>query len=148
MPESTSKYKKEYDKQVVKLCLLGATDKEIGNFFNVTEQTINNWKNDHPSFFESIKEGKITANSKVAHSLYKRAIGYEHKEDKIFQYEGTPIIVPTTKHYAPDTGACMAFLKNRTRDQENNWTDKQDVELSGSVGFSEALSKARERAGQ
>lgn len=47
-----------------KLCLLGATDKELGDFFNVTEQTINNWKKDFPSFFESIKRGKIDADAK------------------------------------------------------------------------------------
>ena len=53
-------YKKEYDEQAYKLCLLGATDKEMADFFNVKEQTINNWKKNHPSFFESIKRGKIS----------------------------------------------------------------------------------------
>ena len=37
-------YKPEYCEQATKLCKLGATDAELGDFFEVTEQTINNWK--------------------------------------------------------------------------------------------------------
>ena len=73
-------YLPEYCTQVKKLCLLGATDKEIADFFEVTETTINNWKIDHPEFFESIKAGKITADSEVAGSLFKRAMGFEYDE--------------------------------------------------------------------
>ena len=41
-----TKYEEEYNEQAYKLCLLGATDKEIGDFFNVDERTINNWNRD------------------------------------------------------------------------------------------------------
>lgn len=37
-------YREEYNEQAYKLCLLGATDAELGDFFNVTEQTINNFQ--------------------------------------------------------------------------------------------------------
>lgn len=30
--------------------------KELAQFFEVTETTINNWKNNYPDFFESIKK--------------------------------------------------------------------------------------------
>jgi len=39
-----TKYLSEYNEQVEKLCKLGATDKQLADFFNVTEKTINNWK--------------------------------------------------------------------------------------------------------
>ncbi len=120
-------YKKEYDEQAYKLCLLGATDKEMADFFNVKEQTINNWKKDHPVFFESIKRGKIIADANVAERLYTRATGYEQKTDKIFQFQGEPVIVPTIEHIPPDTGAAIFWLKNRKKDQ---WRDKQDMDLN------------------
>ena len=120
-------YKKEYDEQAYKLCLLGATDKEMADFFNVKEQTINNWKKDHPVFFESIKRGKIIADANVAERLYTRAIGYEQETDKIFQFQGEPVIVPTIEHIPPDTGAAIFWLKNRKKDQ---WRDKQDMDLN------------------
>jgi hypothetical protein len=53
-----SKYKPEYCDQVEKLCKLGATDKDIADFFEVEESTINNWKVEHPEFMESIKTVK------------------------------------------------------------------------------------------
>lgn len=126
-------YKKEYDEQAYKLCLLGATDKEMADFFNVKEQTINNWKKNHPSFFESIKRGKIVADANVAKSLYHRALGYSHPEDKIFNDNGEPLIVPTVKHYPPDPTAAIFWLKNR---KPAEWRDKRDVQVEGGMTFS------------
>ena len=40
-------------------------------------------------------------------------MGYEHPEDKIFLHEGKPVIVPTVKHYPPDTTACIFWMKTR-----------------------------------
>lgn len=128
MAGAPSKYNPELDKKAYKLALLGATDKQLADFFEVTETTINNWKKDHPSFFESLKKGKYEADSKVAQSLYKRACGYKHKEDKIFIYEGAPIIVPTMKHYPPDTVACIYWLNNRQPEQWRNKAENQEDE--------------------
>lgn len=118
-------YRDEYAEQVYKLCLLGATDAELADFFNVTEQTINNWKKEHIEFFESIKKGKEIADSDIAESLYHRAKGYSHKEDKIFNNNGEPLIVPTIKHYPPDTTAAIFWLKNR---KPAVWRDKQEID--------------------
>ena len=49
-----TRYKAEYAKQALKLCILGLTDKEIGYFFDVSEVTINTWKKKHTEFFVSI----------------------------------------------------------------------------------------------
>lgn len=118
-------YKVAYNKQAYKLCLLGATDKDLADFFEVKEQTINNWKKSHPKFFESIKKGKQSADTDIAESLYKRAKGYSHKAVKIFNEDGKPMIVPYTEHYAPDTTAAIFWLKNRKPDL---WRDKQEID--------------------
>lgn len=121
-------YKEEYNIQAMKLCLLGATDEKLGNFFNVSEQTINSWKTKYPRFLESIREGKEEADANVANALYNRAIGFSHPHDHISNFQGEITVTPTIKHYPADTGAAFIWLKNRS-----NWKDKQEVEHSGEV---------------
>ncbi len=134
-------YKREYNEQARKLCLLGATDAELGDFFGVTEQTVNNWKHAHPSFFESLKAGKAKADAIVAHSLYHRAIGYKHDAVKILTVAdgnnmGSHVEqVPYVERYAPDTAAAIFWLKNRRPDL---WRERQ--ELTGANGGPVALS--------
>ena len=50
-------------------------------------------------------------------------MGYEHKEDKIFNNNGEALVVGTTKYYAPDTTAAIFWLKNR---QPELWRDKPE----------------------
>lgn len=54
-----SEYREEYAEQALKLCLLGATDKEIAEFFSVSEQTLNSWKKKFPQFLESLKRERL-----------------------------------------------------------------------------------------
>lgn len=122
-----SKYKPEYNDLAYKFCLLHATDEKLAEFFEVDEATINRWKVDYPEFCKSIKEGKEIADMEVAKSLVHRAKGYSHKEDKIFLHEGQPVIVPTVKHYAPDTLAAMYWLNNRN---PNRWKQKQEIDIN------------------
>lgn len=119
-------FKSEYVEQAHKLCLLGATDKDMADFFGVSEQTINTWKNAHPDFLESLRGGKAGADAKVAASLYHRANGYSHDAVKIVAdaKTGAEHIVPFTEHYPPDTTAAIFWLKNRRPDL---WRDRQEV---------------------
>jgi hypothetical protein len=122
-----TKYKEEYNEQAEKLCKLGATDQELADFFEVDVSTINNWKIDYPQFFESIKKGKILADSNVAERLYQRALGFEHDSEEIKVADGAVIRVPTRKIYPPDPTAAIFWLKNR---QPEKWRDKQEVQHS------------------
>ena len=126
-----TKYEDDYPEKAYKLCLLGATDKQLADFFEVNEDTVNQWKLDHPEFSESLRDGKYNADAVIAQSLYHRAKGYEHPEDKIFNDEGVAMVVPTIKHYPPDTTACIFWLKNRQKDK---WRDKTETELMGKDG--------------
>lgn len=121
-----TKYRPEYDEQARKLCLMGAIDAELADFFDVAIDTISEWKNVHPNFSASIKQGKMQADSNVADRLYNRAMGYEHPEVHISNYQGEITKTPITKVYPPDTAAAIFWLKNR---QKGKWRDK--VELAG-----------------
>jgi len=127
-----AKYKPEYAEQAGKACLLGYTDAELAQKFDVDERTINRWKKDYPKFCQSLKKGRDIADEEVSRRLYERAMGYEVKEDVIFQYKGEPVIVPTTKKYPPDPTSMIFWLKNR---QRSKWRDKQDMEHSGEVNL-------------
>jgi len=131
-PGRPSSYRAEYAKQVVKLCRLGATDKEIADFFGVSVATLNTWKKEHPEFLESLKGGKDAADAEVADRLFKRATGYSHEDVKFATFEGRITDAKKfVKHYPPDTVACIFWLKNRRPDL---WREKVGIEHSGPDG--------------
>lgn len=140
-------YKEEFNEQVEKLCKLGATDNEIADFFEVDVSTINNWKISHPPFFESIKKGKILADSNVADRLYQRALGFEHDSEEIKVADGEVIRVPIRKIYPPDPTAAIFWLKNR---RSKEWRDKQEIdqrtEHSGEIKHNIDYSKLSDEA--
>lgn len=107
-----SKLTKKTKTKVFFLAKRGFTDAEIAMMVDVTEQTVNNWKKS-PEFFESLKGCKAEADALVERSLFERAIGYSHPEDKIFCHEGMVTVQPTIRHYPPDTTAAIFWLKNR-----------------------------------
>ena len=120
-----SKYDPKYCEQARKLCLLGATDKELSDFFEINEDTLYTWKKLYPEFSEALKQGKIVADANVSNSLYHRAIGYDHSDVDIKIYKGSIIKTELVKHYPPDTIAAIFWLKNRNK---HKWTEKQIVD--------------------
>ena len=118
-----TKFKPEYTEQAEKLAMLGATDEQMAEFFHVTFQTFNNWKKDFPDFFESLIEAKDYANNKVKRSLFERATGYNHPEEKVFCTQGEITTHDTVKHYPPETVAAIFWLKNR---DPENWRDVKE----------------------
>jgi len=129
-----TKFDPKYCEQVVKLCKLGATDKDLADFFDVSEATINNWKVDFPKFLESLKEGRDFADANVADRLYQRAMGYEHDSEEIMAISdgkgaGSHVErVPIRKIYPPDSTAAIFWLKNR---QKKHWRDTIDHTTGG-----------------
>jgi hypothetical protein len=140
-----SGYDPDYARQVVSLTNLGATDKEIADFFEVDVRTIHRWKHDYPDFCHSIRVGKEVADDRVERSLYQKAIGYEQDEVKIFMPSGAdePVYAQFVAKIPPDTTAAIFWLKNR-RSQE--WRDRQligsDPENPLPTGFNVNLVKA------
>ena len=132
-----SAYKEDYSEKVFKLCLLGATDRDIADFFNVSEQTINSWKKHFPEFLESIKRGKKEADANVGAALYSRAKGFTKRDcEKVFQHKGKIVRATVAEYFPPDTTAAIFWLKNR---QPETWRDRQVQEVTGDLNFSTFL---------
>lgn len=131
-PGRPSRYRQEFADQAMKLCRLGATDKELADFFGVDVATIGRWKLRHREFCDSLKEGKSRADAEVADRLFKRATGYSHADTKFATFEGKITDSKEfVKHYPPDTVACIFWLKNRRPDL---WRDRVGLEHSGPGG--------------
>lgn len=126
-----SKFQPEFVEQARKLCLLGATDVEMADFFGCHETTFYDWKLAHPDFADALRAGKLIADATIADSLYQRAKGYSHPDVHVSSYEGQVTLTPITKHYPPDTPAASLWLGNR---QPKLWRNKQDIELTGKDG--------------
>lgn len=99
----------------------GYTDQELADIFTVTRTTISNWKKSYPEFFDTLKKGKLIADSKVEASLYQRACGYSHPEIYLSNYLGKVTKTPIIKHYPPDPVSMIFWLKNR---KSAEWRDK------------------------
>lgn len=117
-----TKFKPEFIEQAHKLAVKGWTDAELANFFRVDPRTIYRWKLDNEEFCQALKDGKSAYDDRVERSLSQRAMGYSHPEEKVFVHGGEVIKVEVTKHYPPDTTACIFWLKNRKPDE---WSDRK-----------------------
>ncbi len=120
-----SKYSPDILPIVKNYCLLGAKDEDLARFLGVSHSTIDKWKNEFPEFLQTLKEGKEEADSMVANSLYQRALGYEHPELYITQYQGMIVEKEIIKRYPPDPTSMIFWLKNRRPDL---WRDKQEID--------------------
>lgn len=126
-----TKYTDDFPKRAYRLALLGLIDTDIALALGIQTETFYIFRKQHPEFAEALKKGKSEADGYVAESLYRRALGYSHPEDKVFVYKGSPVVVPTEKHHPPDTTAAIFWLKNRQRDK---WRDVWNLEHTGKNG--------------
>lgn len=125
----------------------GATDEDIAKTIGISASTLYDWKKKHPEISEALKINKGIADVKIENALYRKALGCTVKEkvvSRVKQPDGQVVETEriVEREIPPDTTAAIFWLKNR---KPKSWRDKQEVELSGNVGLTEALKKARER---
>jgi len=109
----------------------------IAQEFGVSRMTIHNWRKRYPEFADAMMEGKELADAKVEDSLYRRAIGYDYKENHEEYNEGEDgkiygrKVKVIDKHVMPDVQAAIYWLTNRQRDR---WKARQQLEVMGKDG--------------
>ncbi len=117
--------------QIEMLSKLGATSKQMAEFFGVELNTFENWIRQKPEVAEAKRAGGIHADMKVAASLYQRAIGFRYKEEEISeeaQKDAHGNITPfklikrrvTNRMVIGDVKAQTHWLRNRQRE---HWTE-------------------------
>lgn|SRR3990167_843811 len=115
--------------QLYILASAGFTDAQISEFFKISRESLDTYKNANPKILDTLKTGKELSDNRVVRSLFERANGYQHPEDKIFCEGGRVTVVPTIKHYPPDPTSMIFWLKNR---KSKDWKDR--VEHTGADG--------------
>jgi hypothetical protein len=122
-----ARYLPEYPKRMFYLALLGLTLTQIAQVFGVGVNVIVEWKKKYPDFDRAYKEGGRRADGKVAHSLYKAAVGYKYidkvvmmKKVKEFDEKGKvisettePLIVEVEKEMPINVTAAIKWLSAR-----------------------------------
>lgn len=107
---------------------LGATQKELAEFFGVDLSTLEGWVRKYPEFKAAVKAGGVVADMKVVQSLFKRAIGFEYIEEEFSAIEvnGQPVpmekmrrVKRIKKRLPPDVKAQVHWLKVRRKDLWN-----------------------------
>ncbi len=125
----------------------GLTDEDIAHNIGISVSTLYNWKHDHLEILEALNNNKAIADIRVENALFKKANGCTVTERTVSRVKSpngeiTETERVVTRELPPDTTAAIFWLKNR---KPKDWRDKQEVELSGNIGLTEALKKARER---
>jgi hypothetical protein len=139
-----TKYKPSYPSQAYEYCLLGATDAELADQFEVNVDTIHEWKKKYPEFSDSIKRGKYKADAEIAQTLYNRAkgmtltrqvaiklttkrpfVGKDGKPTGLTVQEEEIEIVTLEEQIPPDNVSIIFWLKNR---QPAEWREKQEID--------------------
>lgn len=113
-------YRVEYAEQAYKQCLAGATDEDLAHFFGIAESTLNQWKQKHCKFVESLRRGKEVARGEVANALFQAAVGYERMVEKVVDGE----VVECKEWVSGDVGAQKYFLNNRAH---KHWRNEPEV---------------------
>jgi len=121
-----TKYSPEKAEFAAHLAARGKTDVQISEIIGISPRTLNYWKGQYADFLQSLKEGKNQADELVEASLYRRATGYYHEEEKLFYNakDGYVHRETTVRHYPPDTAAAIFWLKNR---QPGKWRDRSEA---------------------
>ncbi len=112
------KYQEDFPKRARELAAAGLIDKEIAAKLGISHMSFYRYLKDHDDFREAVEEGKRPADVEVEQALWKRATGFEYTETTKIDGRITKEVV---KYAAPETAACIFWLKNRNRDR---WRDK------------------------
>ena len=108
----------------------GLTDEQIAHNVGISRSTLAVWKNTYSDISDALKKGKEVVDYEVEAALYKRALGYEVEEEKIYiqEIEGktTKRKEIIKKHIPGDTTAQIFWLKNRRPD---DWRDRKETSV-------------------
>lgn len=128
----------------------GLSNEQIAHNIGINKDTLYEWQKRFSDFSDALKKGKEVVDREVENALLKRAMGYEYTEVTQEPVENKDtgevrmqVTKRVTKQIAPDVTAQIFWLKNRKPEE---FRDKRDVELSGSVDLGSIIEKARGRA--
>jgi hypothetical protein len=115
---------------IYNLLLLGATNEIIASTLGIPKPTLDNWIASKPQLKSLMQKGRIFADSEVAASLFKTAVGFTHPDEviltnrvkefdefgRVIKEYTEPLRVQIQKHYPPNVKAALKWLSIRRPD--------------------------------
>lgn len=129
---SATKWRAHYIDLVRYMARCGMTANEIAADLGTTKKTLYVWRRDRPGFAEAMDEGRDLADARVEDALYRRAVGYRYKEERVTN-AGDVVVVELERE--PNPTAAIFWLKNRRPDR---WKDIARTALTSADGESRA----------
>ncbi|MBS6888618.1 MAG: hypothetical protein E6377_18025 [Clostridium sp.] len=68
---------------------MGLSEKQIAKNLGISKSTMENYKNDHLDFLDSLNSGKRLASYEVENAVYKKATGYKVKKTAAIKCKDT-----------------------------------------------------------
>jgi hypothetical protein len=106
-----SRYNRDLISVVRLMAVCGASDREIACAIKVSVETLRRWRRERIEFLN----GTCVTNEEMAEaartSLYRRAVGFTYKGERVFVSRGQVIRVQTTEHVIPDVNAAIKILQ-------------------------------------
>ena len=124
------KYRPEYAEQARKLCNMGFTDADLGDFFGVDERTINRWKLDHVEFMSALCMGKEVADNVVERATFLGITGFTRRVKKVIGSGKNARVEEVEEFYPPNPGVGLRWLAARKPEvyrEKSETTPKIDV---------------------
>lgn len=135
-------YKHGFCQRAKDACIGGASNADLAELFQVDVTTIERWIREKAVFARAVYAGRERADERVARALYRRAIGYSCKVEKILNDGGERTIVSYVKHYPPDVSAAIFWLTNRRPDK---WKQRDSRSADSGVDLAELVREAIDR---
>ena len=131
------KYNKAIHNKMIECIRKGYTYLETAKSCGIAEVTLYEWLKESsnvykPQLAKDFKKAQEVLDFKVEQKLFKRSMGYKHKEvikELVRNEDGTQELRVTKiieKERAPEVGAMVFWLKNR---QPDRWRDKRDYTM-------------------
>jgi len=151
-----------HPKAAQEIMALGASKRKCAEILRIGHNTFYEWCRKHTEFQDAIQVGiDMFKSEKVAHAVYKRAVGFTYNEktyeipqipffivggnkttradisaqveESLKSLNKTPVLTKiTTKYYPPDTNAAKFYLGNR---DPQRWPKNGDLPGDGALMF-------------
>jgi hypothetical protein len=137
-------YKAEYAQQAHRLCQMGFTDKQLAEFFSVTERTIGRWKLEHEEFVSALNVGKEVADDMVERAVFHGIVGFTKVVEKLVGSGKNARVIEIGEYYPPNPGAGLRWLAARRPEIYGQKTETKNTPNTGE-GFLKFLEEITER---
>ena len=95
----------------------GASDREIADAIKISVETLRRWRRVRIDFLDATRATDNEMAEAARSSLFRRAIGFSYKIERVFVSQGQVIRVPTTERVPPDTTAALKILERLDPEQ-------------------------------